>query len=208
MRQKMSFLLYIFFFYLPSFSVEANLFEIKNLKNFLHSKNFTGKNLNTTLEQGDIFVKSLVRDDSKAHQQSLDFKIIGIHPSSCAQALPKLSYFEQYSKLIDFIKTSSYDETKQEVYFLLESNLLPVKMSLSFRIPRIKTPGIYDFHFDHGYFAGLKGKIHAYDYKNKCLIYTESDWKGKDTGFPNLAVEIFSETLSRISMEKMFRITK
>lgn len=208
MRQKYCFLLYIFFFILPSFSVEADHYIVTDLKIFLNGKNFKGNSLAKSIESGEIFVKSIVENESTAKQQSLDFKIIGLHPSSCKTALPRLSHFEQYQKLVDFIKKSQYDEAKQEVYFLLESDLLPVRMSLQFKIPRINQPGIYDFHFDHGYFTGLTGKIHAYEYKNRCLIFTESYWKGKDTGFPNLAVELFSEALSKLSMEKMFRVTK
>jgi hypothetical protein len=185
-------------------------FKISQLKAFFSGPRALNQEVIKRIDDGEVYTKSVVDDhqEKKEKEQSLRFVITGLHSKSCNLALKKLSLFEQYKNLVDFIKESNYDENKNRVYFLLESKLLPMKMSLAFNIPRIEKPGIYPFSFDQGIFLNLKGKIHAYEYKNKCLIFSEADWRGRHTGFPNLVVEMFSETLSKISMETMFRLTK
>lgn len=195
----------------PALSSEKNDLEIKNLIFFLNDVKRPLSGESTKLiEKGEILTKSEVLDYEDKKFQSLNFFIIGIHPRPCAQSLKKLSLYENYKNLIDFIKVSNYDEKEQKVFFTLDSKLLPMAMNLSFKIPRIDKPGIYPFSFDIGFFSGLKGTIQAYDYQDrkKCLLYTEAYWKGAHTKFPNFIVEMFSETLSQISMEKMIRVTK
>lgn len=203
---------FLFLFVLePALSSEKKDLEIKNLKFFLNDvKRPLSNESIKVIENGEIVTKSEVLDYEDKKFQSLNFFIIGIHPKPCEQSLKKLSHYENYKNLIDFIKVSTYDEKTQKVFFTLDSKLLPIAMNLSFKIPRIESPGIYPFSFDNGFFAGLTGTIQAYHYqdKKKCLLYTEAYWKGDHTKFPNLIVEMFSETLSKIAMEKMIRVTK
>ncbi|MFZ4714386.1 MAG: hypothetical protein ACOYL6_11760 [Bacteriovoracaceae bacterium] len=197
------------FFTLNLAYAEEN-FKISQLKTFFVAEKAQSATVLKRVDDGEVYTKSIVEDQGSGEkrEQSLNFMITGLHPKSCHFALRKLSLFEQYKNLVDFIRDSQYDEKMGRVYFLLESKILPVKMSLSFNIPRINKAGVYDFSFDQGIFLHLKGKIHAYEYKNKCLIFSEAHWQGRHTGYPNIMVELFSETLSKISMETMFRVTK
>ena len=202
------------FIFLIIFTLNEGLaqenFKIFNLGSFFVGEKSLNKGTITRLDQGEIYTKSQVSDHEKGEkkEQELKFFITGLHPRACEYSLKKLSHYEDYKNKVDFIKISQYDDKIGKVYFLLDSKFLPMRMSLSFNIPRIEKPGVYDFMFDSGFFNGLKGKIHAYDYKKSCLIFTEAHWRGTHTGFPNLMVEMFSETLSKLSMETMFRVTK
>lgn len=201
--------LFTLFFTLNLASAEEN-FKILQLSQFFKGEKALNSAALKRVNDGEVYTKSVVEDygEGEKKEQSLKFLITGLHNKSCDKALPKLSNYEQYKNLVDFIKDSNYDDKSGRVYFLLESKLLPVRMTLSFNIARISKPGVYDFSFDSGIFMNLRGKIHAYEYKNKCLIYSNAHWRGKHTGYPNMMVEMFSETLSKISMETMFRVTK
>lgn len=192
-------------------SSEKHDMEIKNLIFFFdQQKKPISRESIKLIEQGEVITKSEVLDFEEKKIQSLNFYIIALHPRPCAEALKKLSHYENYKNLIDFIKMSNYDDKNNQVFFTLDSKLLPTAMNLSFRIPRIERPGIYPFSFDNGIFTGLNGSIRAYDYhdKKKCLLYTDAYWKGTHTKYPNVVVELFSETLSKMAMEKMIRVTK
>ena len=139
--------------------------------------------------------------------QSLKFSIAGLHPKSCDYALKKLSLYEEYSRYLDFVKVSKYDESKQEIDFFIEHTLLPYPIELTFILPRVRTVGQYPFRFQLGILKDLKGIIYVEKYKNRCLFYTSADWYGPHTGIPSLLLEIFSQTLSKISMELLFRIS-
>lgn len=184
-------------------------FTTTNLGQFFRERN---KNISQSsiknVEEGDVLAFSEVNDHENKTKQSMAFYIAGLHPKNCSHALKKLSHYENYKNLIEFVKLSTYNEEKKEVFFYIDSKLLPTAMTLSFKIPRITEPGVYDFKFDSGIFNGLNGKIIAYEYKNKCLLYTDAYWIGKHTSFPNLVVEVFAQTLSRLGMEKMIRVTK
>lgn len=158
------------------------------------------------LNQYKVIVKSEVSDSE--NYQAMIFKVAAIHRRSCNQILDKLSRYENYNQYMEFVTKSSYLERKQMVYFLLESSLLPFKMSLSFKIPRIRKPGKYPFEFKHGIFKGLTGVIEVHQLQTECLFFTYANWKGKKTSIPNIIIEMFSETLTRKSFEKLFRITK
>lgn len=158
------------------------------------------------LNQYKVIVKSNVSDTEKT--QTMKFKVAAIHKRSCKPVLDKLSRYEDYSQYMDFVIKSKYMEKKQIVYFLLESSLLPFKMSLSFKIPRIKKPGKYPFEFQHGIFKGLTGTIEVHQLLGECLFFTHANWTGKKTSIPNVIIEMFSETLTRKSFEKLFRIAK
>ncbi|MEK6626964.1 MAG: hypothetical protein AABY86_18510 [Bdellovibrionota bacterium] len=147
----------------------------------------------------------------KGEGQRLKFQIAGLHKKSCARALAILSQYENYKNHIDFVKDSRYNETIPEIYLLLSSALLPFDMSLSFKIPRITAPGDYVFSFEKGFLKDLSGTIHVYaveeDKKDFCLFYTEASWVGPYSKIPSPIFELFSTTLSRLSMEKLFKIS-
>ncbi len=141
------------------------------------------------------------------NQQNLDFYISKLHPLKCESALLKLSTYEKYKTYIGVINESKYDDKKNEVYFLLKSPLLPYNMHLKFQIPRIKEVGLYPFVFKDGIFANLRGNILALNFNDKCLIYSQASWEGTHTKIPSFVIEVFSETLSKLTMEKIFRAT-
>lgn len=171
------------------------------------------KNLKEKILEGEIFSESKVKSSSnsdkkeKNETQELHFTIAGLHPKSCSYALKKLSVYEGYSKFLDFVKESKYDEKNQEINFLLSHALLPYDMRLIFKLPRIDKEGKYSFVFEHGILKDLKGDIYAINHNNRCLFFTRADWSGPHTGFPNVIFEFFSQTLSKLSMERLFRIS-
>lgn len=164
------------------------------------------KNLKEKILEGEIFSESKVTN-TKNETQELHFTIAGLHPKSCSYALKKLSLYEGYSKFLDFVKVSKYDEKNQEIDFLLSHVLLPYDMRLVFKLPRITDVGVYPFTFEHGILKNLKGDIYAINHNGKCLFFTKADWQGPHTGFPNIVFEFFSQTLAKLSMEKLFRIS-
>lgn len=165
------------------------------------------KNIKENILKGEIFSESKVKSLNLNKEQSLKFSIAGLHPKSCSYALKTLSLYEEYSSFLNFIKESHYDDKKQEINFVLSHFLLPYDMRLLFKLPRITTPGVYPFTFDIGILKDLKGNIYISNYSGRCLFYTIADWKGPHTGFPNLMFELFSQALSKLSMEMLFRIS-
>lgn len=171
------------------------------------------KKLKEKILKGEIFseakVKSLVlvQDQKTEEIQELRFSIAGFHQKSCEYALKKLSLYESYSKFLDFVKSSEYSEEKQEINFLLSHTLLPYDMRLIFKLPRITKEGVYPFSFEIGLLKDLKGTIYVEKVNNRCLFYSKADWSGKDTKIPNTIFEIFSQTLAKLTMERLFRIS-
>lgn len=168
------------------------------------------KNLKEKILKGTIFSESKVNSriiDQKKWQE-LHFTIAGLHPKSCDYALKKLALYENYHQFLDFVKKSDYDSSKEEINFLLSHILLPYDMQLIFKLPRINKVGTYPFVFEIGILKNLKGTIHVVDYKNSCLFFTKADWEGPHTGFPDLIFEFFTVTLSKHSMEKLFRLSQ
>lgn len=188
--------------------VSSNPVENKSLiiNSIFENKWDLSKTYRKYLNQYKVIVKSNVSNNEKS--QTMKFKVAAMHKRSCAPVLDKLSRYEDYSQYMDFVTKSKYLEKKQKVYFLLESPILPFKMSLSFKIPRIKKPGKYPFEFQHGIFKGLTGTIEVHQVLDECLFFTHANWIGKKTSIPNVIIEMFSETLTRKSFEKLFRITK
>jgi hypothetical protein len=172
------------------------------------------KNLKEKILEGEIFSESKVKSlksqtaDSNAEIQDLAFTIAGLHPKSCEFALKKLSLYENYSLFLDFVKKSQYDVSKEEINFLLSHTFLPYDMQLIFKLPRITKEGVYPFRFDHGILKNLKGEITVKKIKQKCLFFTKADWQGPHTGFPNFVFEFFSQALSKLSMERLFRLSQ
>ena len=165
------------------------------------------KNIKENILKGEIFSESKVKSFSLSNEQSLKFSIAGLHPKSCSYALKTLSLYEEYSHFLSFVKSSQYDDLKSEIHFELSHILLPYNMALIFKLPRITSTGVYPFVFDIGILKNLRGKIYVSDYAGKCLFYSNAEWIGPKTGFPNLIFEIFSQALSKLSMEMLFRIS-
>lgn len=171
------------------------------------------KKLKEKILGGEIFSESKVKSSTLIENglvsqiQELHFTIAGLHPKSCEYALKKLALYENYSTFLDFVKESRYDEATKGINFLLAHPLLPYDMRLMFKLPRIEKPGVYPFEFDVGILKNLKGNIYAVEHKKRCLFFTKADWEGPHTNFPNIVFELFSQTLSKITMERLFRIS-
>lgn len=201
MRHIFIFLLFIFFQNL-AFSLEKTT-EI-NFEKIPYKKS-----IKDSILAGDVFSESKVNDFEKDGKkfQSLNFSIAGLHKKSCSYALKTLSQYEKFNKFVSFVEESEYDEKKQEIYFRLSHLLLPYDMLLIFNLPRINSPGSYPFKFEIGFLKGLQGTIHVINHHNRCLFYSEAKWSGPDTGLNALIFEVFSQALTKLSMETLFRIS-
>jgi hypothetical protein len=197
MRYKYCFLL-VFFMKFNAFSAD-----------FSFEKLPYNKSIKENILNNEIFSESRVESSGSKGSgiQSLDFSIVGLHPKSCEYALKKLSLYEEYSSYLDFVKVSKYNEEKKEIDFFLDHPLLPYQMELTFMLPRVRTTGNFPFKFQVGILKDLSGIIYVEKYQERCLFYTTASWKGPHTGIPGFILEIFSQTLSKISMEILFRIS-
>jgi hypothetical protein len=148
------------------------------------------------------------KDSSGKNKQKLKFNIIGLHPNSCKRSLKILGQYEQFSQFLSFVKTSSYSEKTQEIDLGVQHGLFPIPLRVKFKLPRIKKIGRYPYHFPNGFLPDLRGHINVIDYRNSCLYWTDAHWEGADTGFPDTILGIFTQTVSRIGMEKLFRVSK
>jgi hypothetical protein len=159
------------------------------------------------LNEGKFLATAEVESFKKNNEnlQKFLFKTSALNNKSCDRVLDFLSRYEDFRLHLDFIKESKYDDISNYVSFVIDSPVLPFPMRLNFKIPRVKKPGEYSFEFEHGFLKGLKGVIHIHSVSNKCLIYSESFWQGQDTKIPDFVIEMFSETLTRIAFEKLFR---
>ena len=205
MRYKTQLCYLLFFTLFNSFS----LYGADQNNNVLPYK----KKLKEKIFAGDIFseskVKTMVLASGKETKeiQQLDFSIAGYHQKSCDYVLKKLSLYENYSDFLSFVKKSQYNEKTQEINFLLSHILLPYDMQLIFKLPRITKIGVYKFAFDRGFLKDLNGTINVESIDNRCLFYSKANWIGPHTKIPSPIFEFFSQTLSKISMERLFRIT-
>lgn len=158
------------------------------------------------LLNGGVISVSKVTSPSSKNQQLMLF-ISGVHPRNCHRAMRKLSLYENYSSYMDFIKKSAYDEKNQKINFVLDHTLLPFPMQLSFKIPRITNAGRYPFTFDNGFLKDLKGTIIVKEVGKYCLLGMKADWTGKETPLPNLAFEIFLQTVGKLGLEHLIRVS-
>lgn len=116
--------------------------------------------------------------------------------------------YESYKDFVSFITISEYNTEEQKIRLVFEHSLLPTTMHLNFKIPRIKKPGKYPFYFEKGMFDGLKGIIHVEKIDRKCLFLLTANWEGADSGYPDIVMEAFSQTLTRLALEKLIRISQ
>lgn len=165
------------------------------------------KNIKENILEGRVFSESKVKSFNNGREQSLHFSIAGLHPKSCNYALKTLSLYEEYSTFLSFVKESHYNTEKKEINFTLSHFLLPYDMRLIFTLPRITAPGEYPFTFDIGILKNLHGNIYVIDSGARCLFYSTAAWSGPHTGINNTIFELFSQALSKLSMEILFRIS-
>jgi len=119
----------------------------------------------------------------------------------------KISFYENYSEYMEFIKKSEYSDEKESVYFVMDHALLPFAMNLTFKIPRIKKPGVYPFTFEHGFLKDLKGNIIVKDIGKYCLLGLKTDWQGPETKIPNIAFSLFIQTVGKLGLEHLIRVS-
>lgn len=177
-------------------------------------KTFQALNLDASLKkkilEGELVAVSEVSDYQKdlLKYQRLNFYVTGLHQKNCSFALVKLSQYENYKNYLNFISISKFDEVKERIHLLLESSILPTRMILNFKIPRINKEGVYPYEFDQGFLKGLKGTISVSTHKDRCFFYTDAYFDGPHTGYPNFVFEFFSQTLSKMAIQSLFRISQ
>lgn len=166
--------------------------------------------------KGEIVVDSQVdsRKTEAGDFQSLDFKAIALHPSSCQKAMVKLGRYEMYTEWLEgLIEEASYDEQKEVLNLVVTHSLLPFKMRVLFNIPRIRKEGTYPFSFDRGFLKGLSGKFQLKQEQGdnnrpgRCLFYITAFRDGPDSKLGNGVLELFSITITRIAIDKLFRLS-
>jgi hypothetical protein len=148
------------------------------------------------LNNGEIIADSNVTDSKGI--QNFDLKAIALHKNTCSKVLRKLSLLEQYSTWIDFIKSSQYNEKARLFTLTADHTLLPYPMIIHIIVDRPTKEGKYPFRFPTGIFRGLTGHFDIKQVEKKCIFFAKSSWSGKKTRLPNFAIEIFSETLSKL----------
>jgi hypothetical protein len=158
------------------------------------------------LLKGAVISVGKVDSPTEKEQQMMLF-VSGIHPRNCTRAMRKLSFYENYSQYMDFIKKSDYNEEKEIVTFVMDHVLLPFPMNLTFKIPRIKKAGVYPFTFDHGFLKDLKGSIAVKDVGKFCLLTLKTDWRGPETRIPNLPFSMFIQTVGKLGLEHLIRVS-
>jgi len=159
------------------------------------------------IKAGEIIVDSSV-DNHKGNLQSFEMHVAAMHKKSCTKAIRKLFMYENYDDWVSFIKSSTYIKKNKLLTIKANHILLPFPMVVHIIVDRPKTPGIYHFSFPTGIFKGLIGKFIIIDHNSSCAFYAESHWKGKKTKIPNFVVELFSETLTKLGGELLFRKVK
>lgn len=146
-------------------------------------------------------------EKEKEDFQSLKLKGAAYHVDSCKKVFGTLGQYENYKKMISFIKESHYNEKNKRVFFLLSHFLLPFDMVMDFKIPRIKDEGMYTFKFDQGFLKSLIGEIFVQNLneeKYKCFISIDIKWSGPDSPFPDFIFQYFSKVLLNRSIKKLW----
>jgi len=183
---------------------------ILNFSAFALDINKIPDNIRKKINNGNIYTSSNVSDHflNKIHFQKFQFQSYAMHSKSCNIALSKISQYENYKSYIGYIKRSSYSKKINQLYLRIDHLLLPRPFVLVFKIDRMIEPGIYKFLFQEGILVGLKGKIDITEYKNKCYFSIKANWEGKHSGFPNTMFEMFTSTLAKLGINKIFKISQ
>jgi len=158
------------------------------------------------LYKGEVLTDAKV--ETKDAKQEFTLKAAALHPKPCKNVLRKLSMLEKYADWISFVKSSTYNEKNKMFTIRADHALLPYPMIVHIIVDRPVKPGIYPFSFPTGMFTGLYGEFIIKKHKNRCAFYAHSYWIGKKTKIPDFMVELFSETLSKLGGELLFRKTK
>lgn len=197
--------------FLLLFTLKAQAFialtraQENELKNILNEVWGAPIKFTPDLLKGDVV--AVGNAQSENNLQTMGTKVVGLHPRTCAAGLRKISRYEQYSKHMSFLKESNYSDKDQKIFFLIDHTVLPYPMVLRFKIPRITSPGDYSFTFEDGIFKGLIGKISIRSIGNRCLYFMKVDWKGPSTKIPNIVVSAFAQTLSKLGLEHLIRVS-
>jgi hypothetical protein len=155
--------------------------------------------------EGEVVAWSEVK--SKNEEQSMLIKVAGLHPRTCGRALRKISQYENYDQFMGFIKKAKYQEEQKLISWTIDHTLLPFPMILEFQMSRLSQPGEYPFQFMSGIFKNLNGLIKIASIENRCLLFMDVKWHGQTTKIPNLVVEAFAQTLSKLGLENLIRIS-
>jgi hypothetical protein len=158
------------------------------------------------LLKGEVISIGKVESPTKKEQQMMLF-VSGIHPRNCTRAMRKLSLYENYQNYMDFIKKSSYDDKTQKFSFIIDHGLIPFSMVVGFKIPRIAGPGVYPFTFEDGFLKGLEGRIIVREVGKYCLMGLKTDWRGPDSGIPDLIFGTFVQTVGKLGLEHLIRVS-
>lgn len=172
---------------------------------FFNSKWKISKNAHNALLIDKVLVESDVKNDAKS--QTFKMKAMAYHPKKCSKVLKKLAMFENYPNMIDFIKKANYSEKYELLTVHADHTLLPFPMIVHIKMKRPDKEGVYEFVFPTGLFQGLKGTFEVKEVDKKCSVFAKSYWSGKNTKIPNFAIELFSETLTKLAVQTLIRKT-
>lgn len=186
--------------------VKLNTAQLTRLETMLSNQISLTSSQKKVFSQGDILAYANVNSPSEK-QQKLDLIVAGVHPRNCVRAMRKIGLYENYSKFIDFIKKSDYNPSTTQLTFTIDHTLLPYAMIMSFKLPRINGVGSYPFVFEHGFLKNLKGEIGVQELDKFCVLTLKANWQGPDSGLPNLALEMFAQTLSKLGLEHLIRLS-
>lgn len=179
-------------------------------KDFFKSRHQLNPSQERALEQGKVLAMATVKSNQEGDQkkQALNFENLALHSQSCSLALKKLALYEKYSEWIGFITSSHYDEEKKLLSLRIDHTLLPYPMLVEISVTRVNSPGEYSFSLPSGIFKGLAGKARISPYRNRCLFLAYGNWEGPDTGLPDLAVEVFTQALTKMGAGLLLRKTR
>ncbi len=175
----------------------------KGVLDFITSKWKLNNTQQEYLSQQKVLALSEV--ETKNSGQEFKLKAAALVPKKCYKAIRVISNFELYSTWISFIKSSSYNPKSRLLTLRADHTLLPYPMIIYIIVDRPTKEGKYPFLFPTGLFDGLKGEFEIKEINNQCVLYAHSYWKGKKTKIPDLIIEVFSETLSKIGGEILMR---
>ncbi len=182
--------------------------SISSLRKYYQKKDIYSKSLVRRIKDGHVVSSATVELDQKNRWQSLEFYVTGLNDSSCRKTLRKTRQYEEFKNYFSYVKKSDYNEANKNIYLFIESKLLPVPMILDFKISRVDAPGTYPYTFEKGVLKGLQGTITVLKHGRSCMVFSDGKWKGTPTKFASTIIEIFTETLSKISLERLFRLSR
>lgn len=180
--------------------------SLLSLENFFKGKWKLNQSSLSYLNKGQVLAEADV--GSKENNQSFSLNAAGWHNKKCSIVLRKLSMLENYAQWISFVKSSEYHERGKLFTLRADHALLPYPMIVHIIMERPTKPGRYNFTFPTGIFKGLSGHYIIEEREKRCLIYATSSWSGKETGIPNLVIELFVEGLTKKAAEFLIRKTQ